>query len=689
MNKNKKGYVYTLVTITLVLILLSLIGVYFQASEKNIEDSFERVVMETLYYSIDSIKGEYSQALKISGRRAATYAINFILNSSVVEDFSDYKMTNCTSFNYSMNGSQAAIVELMLCGTLFGNEVEEMRNNTLLNWTNKIKENGEVEIEELEVKNITLVLYDSWNFAVVSTLEISANKENLSFFKGNLSVLTSVSILGLEDPLYKIKTNESDLIRKFQRCEWDEEVNGSVIQEWVDSECYHSSNLSYNAPSFFDRLEGNLGLSNQYLDQHNEYFPSLSDEIGLESFVNVYQLFLHNLSNGTERYTWVDYLYWQEVKGKCTVNNTKQYKINETYNLTFWIDKEHKEKYDIVGAKCFIAANYLHTGQTTSYRTGDDAYNDGTSKSYKDNGDGTVTDLHTGLMWQKDDQASRNWDDAIGYCNNLMLCNDGFWTDTDNCDTHGGVKYDDWRLPTIIEGIIMMDFSCDSGTPEHCDNSYQNNALIWDDCLSGCGFWSSTTDPYSDSYAYRISTSDGSSTRLGKYIEYYVRCARTDHSLLYSAIDDVHTGQNTSYTIGDDAYNDGTSKSYKDNGDGTVTDLHTGLMWQKDDQPVRTWENAIDYCNNLNLGGYDDWQLPTSIEGKLMLDYSCAGASEHCYNTFKNNALIWDDCVTTCNYWLSTTKPNEDIKAYVINAEIGTKFAGLKSESYLVRCVRH
>lgn len=48
--------------------------------------------------------------------------------------------------------------------------------------------------------------------------------------------------------------------------------------------------------------------------------------------------------------------------------------------------------------------------------------------------------------------------------------------------------------------------------------------------------------------------------------------------------------------------------------DGTVTDTVTGLMWQQTDGGEMTIESAETYCQNLNLGGYDDWRLPSAQE---------------------------------------------------------------------------
>jgi serine/threonine-protein kinase len=55
-----------------------------------------------------------------------------------------------------------------------------------------------------------------------------------------------------------------------------------------------------------------------------------------------------------------------------------------------------------------------------------------------------------------------------------------------------------------------------------------------------------------------------------------------------------------------------------DNGDGTVTDGETNLVWQKDQAPERmTWPEAQQYVDQLNaksFAGHNDWRLPTNEE---------------------------------------------------------------------------
>ena len=58
---------------------------------------------------------------------------------------------------------------------------------------------------------------------------------------------------------------------------------------------------------------------------------------------------------------------------------------------------------------------------------------------------------------------------------------------------------------------------------------------------------------------------------------------------------------------------------YIDNGDGTVTDNGTGLMWQQATAPgTYTWEQALVYCENLDLANHTDWRLPTVKELGLL-----------------------------------------------------------------------
>ena len=62
-------------------------------------------------------------------------------------------------------------------------------------------------------------------------------------------------------------------------------------------------------------------------------------------------------------------------------------------------------------------------------------------------------------------------------------------------------------------------------------------------------------------------------------------------------------------------------ESYTDNGDGTVTDNVTGLMWQQTvPTGTYTWAQAVAYCPTLTLADHSDWRLPSRIELVSIVD---------------------------------------------------------------------
>ena len=230
---------------------------------------------------------------------------------------------------------------------------------------------------------------------------------------------------------------------------------------------------------------------------------------------------------------------------------------------------------------------------------GQDAQYNNLQMAYKDNGDGTVTDLNTSLMWQQtpDFNNLKTWDEAGEYAENLVLAG-----------------YDDWRLPTIKELYSLVAFygSMRTQTP-YLDTNYFD--FQYPDPSTGlrdmdAQYWSGTryvgTTMRGDQSAFGFNFADG---RIKSYpinrgpggspMARYVRCVRGSTSY----------GEN----------------NFVDNSDGTITDLATGLMWMKtDSSTTMNWEQALEYSENLVYAGYEDWRLPNAKELQSIVDYTRA-----------------------------------------------------------------
>lgn len=152
------------------------------------------------------------------------------------------------------------------------------------------------------------------------------------------------------------------------------------------------------------------------------------------------------------------------------------------------------------------------------------------------------------------------------------------------------------------------------------------------------------------------------------------------------------TGQTQSYTatFGEDHdYNSIiSSPSYTDNGNGTITDNKTSLMWPKDGNGVGsnngailTWEQALTYCEGLNYAGYSDWRLPNIKELESIVN--CGTAWPAINPVFFLNTK-------SDYYWSSTTYVPSITSAWVINFDMGS--VGVNGNgattNYYIRCVR-
>ena len=222
------------------------------------------------------------------------------------------------------------------------------------------------------------------------------------------------------------------------------------------------------------------------------------------------------------------------------------------------------------------------------------------TKAYSDNGDGTVTDPTTGLVWMRC-AMGQVWDGTTCTWSGITYA----W-DQANAIA-GKVTFagnSDWRLPNIRELQTIV------------DRSVSNPAIdaVAFPGTSASSFWSASAVAGNSYGAWYVDFFYGGAYYNGKSDAFQVRLVRAGQSL----------------NLLDIARPD---SDYVDQGDGSVKHAPTGLIWQRC-AVGQSWTGST--CSGTassltmdtamvltsSVAGQTDWRLPSEEELLSLVDYS-------------------------------------------------------------------
>ena len=292
------------------------------------------------------------------------------------------------------------------------------------------------------------------------------------------------------------------------------------------------------------------------------------------------------------------------------------------------------------------------------------------AQRFSDNSDGTVTDKMTGLIWLKNANcfSSQTWSAAMSSASTLA---------SGACGLADGSVAGQWRLPNIVELESLV-------------NLQQSSAATWLNSLGfsgvqGFNYWSSSADAIYTNYAWDVSMTNGYVYDGIKSNSYFVWPVRGGQPLTAGVVQLPATGQTISYVAGDDgALKKGAawpSPRFTDNGDQTVTDNLTGLIWTKDGNApgpaacgtatYKSWQGALDYVTCLNTNSYlgkNRWRLPNRKELTSLINWGQAFQA-----TWLNSQVF--SGVQGRYYWSSSTDVSSTGNAW----SVGMGFSSVNS----------
>jgi len=305
---------------------------------------------------------------------------------------------------------------------------------------------------------------------------------------------------------------------------------------------------------------------------------------------------------------------------------------------------------------CYSAATAIPAPAVGAAFYGQDAQFAGIQPSYSVGGDGlTVLDDVTGLTWQK--SPDRNGDGLINKTDKIAWAELPAYIAGLRAASHGG--YDDWRLPSIKELYSLIDFR---GTDPGMTGDPSALTPFIDTASFDFGYGDPSAGERVLDAQYWSNTQYVSTTMGGAATVFGVNFA---DGRIKGYPRDLGPG-GTSFTAylrcvrGPATYG---VNEFADNGDGTITDRATGLMWSQADSGVgMNWGEALLWVQTKNAAsylGHKDWRLPNAKELQSLLDYTRSPATHGAaaINSLFQCTPVTDEAGQTDYpfYWSSTT----------------------------------
>lgn len=277
--RSRKGIFFTLIAVSLLgLVLFSYSVTYSYTLQEQAAVVEARI--DTMNRFLQEVDSDMKNAIYIAGFRALIGMEDEIANTGTfVSDTGD------------------AFEELFMNGTLDGDNVSVMQNNTFPYWISRIGlEANAIGINlSINVTGVSIYHVSPWvvRVSVNSTLNISDSKSTASWAQDK-DLQADISVFGFEDPQYAVHTS-NNVLKRINRTVYEGNFTNNITGE--DNMRDHVSQTYYanftGAPSFLMRFENDLNQS----------------EFGIESFVDKPEVSPYH-SCPTETSS-VDSIYWQ------------------------------------------------------------------------------------------------------------------------------------------------------------------------------------------------------------------------------------------------------------------------------------------------------------------------------------------------------------------------------------------
>ncbi len=192
-RRKSKGIAFGLLLVLVSLTLISLVLLQKEIYKKNIQKSYIENRIDDINNLFDSITLDFNKAIDITAKRAIAIADSKIITSG-----------------NPLTEADKTLKELILFGSIDGEEQVLMENATINNWLQKVNIVGKEKGYDINIKieSFSIKPYDSFNLIAEGTAWINISDQNgLAAINRKYNFSKKISVENFEDPLYPLNTN--------------------------------------------------------------------------------------------------------------------------------------------------------------------------------------------------------------------------------------------------------------------------------------------------------------------------------------------------------------------------------------------------------------------------------------------------------------------------------------------------
>jgi len=371
----KKGVLFSLILVLIALIIFSILILQRETISFERKQLSLKQQLKDMDYAYNSIERSLHILADIATKRAIVSSLNHIVENGTF---------------FGNNKTEENLKNLVWNGTLNGEEISFMKNNTLNKTIKNLEYFYTLEPRKYNVsigihpENISITLNDAFHILFNTTVEVNISKKGVASMSRKLKILERISICNFEDPFYLINITEGKGSRGIKKSKYISNFTELILSGSGDGWCYGeiTNNITSSEPErkiFFNKtINSNVDnfcgvIFENNLTQINTTYLKVSSVSNLTSYIGSTLLL-----SGEKGKVWNISNFLKHVENSWYANSTEgpsffdrfegknycSYCNGKDFGLETFVDKNYLLWLGISVGKDYSNTGYLYSNRT-------------------------------------------------------------------------------------------------------------------------------------------------------------------------------------------------------------------------------------------------------------------------------------------------------------------------------------